>query len=90
MKSVYFDHAATTAVDPAVLKLMTPYFSEHYGNPSELHALGRATREAVEQARCQVAAALGAAEKRSSYRAGAPSRTTWPSSATCSALRAAT
>jgi cysteine desulfurase len=70
MRSVYFDHAATTAVDPTVLDLMMPYFSEHYGNPSELHALGRATREAVEQARAQVAAALGAAEKEIIFTSG--------------------
>jgi cysteine desulfurase len=70
MRSVYFDHAATTAVDPTVLSLMMPYFSEHYGNPSELHALGRATREAVEQARAQVAAALGAAEKEIIFTSG--------------------
>ena len=70
MKSVYFDHAATTAVDPTVFDLMMPYFSEHYGNPSELHALGRATREAVEQARAQVAAALGAAEKEIIFASG--------------------
>jgi cysteine desulfurase len=70
MRSVYFDHAATTAVDPTVLSLMMPYFSERYGNPSELHALGRATREAVEQARAQVAAALGAAEKEIIFTSG--------------------
>jgi cysteine desulfurase len=70
MRSVYFDHAATTAVDPKVFGLMTPYFCEHYGNPSELHALGRATREAVEQARAQVAAALGAADKEIIFTSG--------------------
>jgi cysteine desulfurase len=70
MRSVYFDHAATTAVDPTVFGRMTPYFSEHYGNPSELHALGRATREAVEQARSQVAVALGAAEKEIVFTSG--------------------
>ena len=70
MRTVYFDHAATTAVDPTVLSLMMPYFSERYGNPSELHALGRATREAVEQARAQVAAALGAAEKEIIFTSG--------------------
>ncbi len=63
MKTIYFDHAATTPVDPQVLEAMLPYFTEHYGNPSELHRLGREARAAVEQARAQVAAALGAGEK---------------------------
>jgi len=37
MKSVYFDHAATTPVDRRVLERMLPFFCEEYGNPSELH-----------------------------------------------------
>ena len=63
MRTVYFDHAATTAVDPRVFAEMEPYFVERYGNPSEIHRLGRETREAVEQARAKVAAALGATDK---------------------------
>ena len=51
MTSVYFDHAATTPVDPRVLEQMLPFFCERYGNPSELHRLGRDARTAVEQAR---------------------------------------
>ena len=50
MRTVYFDHAATTAVDPRVFAEMEPYFVERYGNPSEIHRLGRETREAVEKA----------------------------------------
>jgi cysteine desulfurase len=63
MKTVYFDHAATTPVDPQVLEAMLPYFGERYGNPSELHRLGREARAAVDEARARVAAALGAGEK---------------------------
>ncbi len=63
MKTVYFDHAATTPVDPEVLEAMLPYFGERYGNPSELHRLGREGRAAVEEARARVAASLGAGEK---------------------------
>ena len=63
MKTVYFDHAATTPVDPKVLEAMLPYFGERYGNPSELHRLGREGRAAVEEARARVAASLGAGEK---------------------------
>ena len=70
MKTVYFDHAATTPVDPLVLEAMLPYFSEHCGNPSELHRLGREARAAVEAARAQVAAVLGAGEKEIVFTAG--------------------
>jgi cysteine desulfurase len=70
MRTVYFDHAATTAVDPRVLERMLPYFGERYGNPSEIHALGREARAAVEEARAQVAAALGAGEKEIVFTSG--------------------
>ncbi len=70
MRSVYFDHAATTAVDPRVLERMLPFFSERYGNPSEVHGLGREARAAVDEARAQVAAALGAGEKEIVFTSG--------------------
>ena len=70
MRSVYFDHAATTPVDPQVLAVMLPFFCERYGNPSELHRLGREARVAVEEARAQVAEALGAADKEIVFTAG--------------------
>ena len=70
MKTVYFDHAATTPVDPRVLEAMLPYFGERYGNPSELHRLGREARAAVEEARAKVAAVLGAGEREIVFTAG--------------------
>jgi len=70
MTTTYFDHAATTPVDPRVLEAMLPFFSECYGNPSELHRLGRQARAAVDEARAQVAAALGAGEKEIVFTAG--------------------
>jgi len=70
MTGVYFDHAATTAVDPRVFERLRPFFSERYGNASEIHGLGRQAREAVEQARAQVAAALGAAEREIVFTSG--------------------
>lgn len=70
MRTVYFDHAATTAVDSRVLERMLPFFSERYGNPSEVHALGREARAAVDEARAQVAAALGASEKEIVFTSG--------------------
>lgn len=48
---VYLDNAATTALDKEVLEAMLPLMVEHYGNPSSIHAFGRQTRAAIEQAR---------------------------------------
>ncbi|MDF0594046.1 cysteine desulfurase NifS [Methanotrichaceae archaeon M04Ac] len=60
MKRIYMDHAATTPLAPEVLEAMIPYFSQRYGNPSSLHSFGREAREAVEEARAEVAALLNA------------------------------
>ena len=57
---IYLDHAATTYVAPEVKKEMERYFSEDFGNPLSLHSIGQEARNAVEQARSEVANALGA------------------------------
>ncbi|WP_300332440.1 cysteine desulfurase family protein [Accumulibacter sp.] len=57
---VYFDHNATTPVEPAVLEAMLPYFSVQFGNASSRHEYGRAARRAIDEARGKVAAAVGA------------------------------
>ncbi|MGB9886864.1 MAG: cysteine desulfurase family protein [Moorellales bacterium] len=59
-RSVYFDHSATTPLRPEVLQAMLPYLTERYGNPSSLHRWGREAREALERARYDVAALIGA------------------------------
>lgn len=56
---VYLDHNATTPLDPRVLEAMLPWLAGRHGNPSSIHRLGRAAREAVEAARERVAALLG-------------------------------
>jgi len=56
----YLDHNATTPLDPAVLEAMLPWLREHYGNASSRHEYGRAARRATDEARQQVAAAVGA------------------------------
>ena len=59
--AIYLDNHATTRLDPRVLEAMLPWLSDHYGNAGSLtHAFGREAREAVEAARAQVAAAIGA------------------------------
>jgi cysteine desulfurase len=60
-RAVYLDHHATTPVDPAVVEAMLPYFSERFGNPSSKHhAFGQEAANAVEEARAEVAALVGA------------------------------
>lgn len=60
MSRIYFDNAATTALDPQVLETMMPYLTEKFGNPSSIYSYGRETRLAVETARKQVAKILNA------------------------------
>ena len=60
MERVYFDNAATTALDPVVLETMMPYLTEKFGNPSSIYSYGRETRMAVETARKSVAKLLNA------------------------------
>ncbi len=55
---VYFDNAATTALDKEVLDEMIPFMTEHFGNPSSIHSFGRKTRAAIEGARKLVAKSL--------------------------------
>jgi cysteine desulfurase len=57
---IYLDHAATTPLDPRVRAAMLPYLDAQYGNPSSIYALGRQARQALDEARDTVAAALGA------------------------------
>ncbi|HTQ83805.1 MAG TPA: cysteine desulfurase family protein [Pseudolabrys sp.] len=61
MMPVYLDYNATTPVDSRVLAAMLPYLRDEFGNPSSTHALGVRAHEAVERARAQVAALIGAA-----------------------------
>ena len=60
MSRIYLDHNATTPVDPAVLEALLPFLGGTYGNPSSVHREGQAARRAVDRAREQVAALLGA------------------------------
>jgi len=60
-RSVYLDYAATTPVDPRVVEVMLPFFTERFGNPNSLYALGRDAYRALEAARESFAATIGAA-----------------------------
>ena len=63
MDALYLDHAATTPVHPAVLDAMLPYLRDVYGNPSSVHAAGRAARAGVDEARDLLAGALECAAR---------------------------
>lgn len=60
MMKVYFDNAATTAMDDRVIEAMLPFMKTHYGNPSSVHSHGREVRTAVEKSRKKVAELLNA------------------------------
>jgi len=57
-RTIYFDHAATTALDARVLDAMLPYFTTEYGNASSIYTLGRHAMQAIDSAREQVAEVL--------------------------------
>lgn len=61
MRRIYFDNAATTALDPEVLEVMMPYLTEKFGNPSSVYSYGRETKLGIENARKTVAKILNCA-----------------------------
>jgi len=60
MKPVYVDNNATTRVDRAVVEAMLPYFTEHFGNASSMHAFGAEVGQALKQARQSLQRLVGA------------------------------
>jgi len=74
---VYADNAATTAVSPQVVEAMLPYLTEHFGNPSSLYMLGQTAHNAVETARGQVAALLGAHPEEIYFTSGGSEADNW-------------
>ena len=69
---IYLDYQATTPCDPRVMAIMLPWFTRSFANPHSLdHAAGRAAHEAVEHARAEVAALLGAEAREIVFTSGA-------------------
>ena len=74
---IYLDNAATTAVRPEVFEKMKPFFIENYSNPSAVYSFAGDTKEAVEKAREQIAAVLGAKAKEIYFTAGGSESDNW-------------
>src|SRR4030042_297037 len=70
MKEVYMDNAATTKLDPKVIKEMMPYFDVKYGNASSTHTKGREAKNAMENARKTIAKSIGAAQEEIIFTSG--------------------
>lgn len=68
---IYLDHAAATPVDEAVLAAMLPFFTEQFYNPSTVYLAGKATHQALEEARAQIAFWIGARPSELTFIAGA-------------------
>jgi len=69
---IYLDNHATTPLDPRALDAMLPYLREHFGNPASVqHAFGRRAADAVEAARAEVAAVIGAEPREIVFTSGA-------------------
>jgi cysteine desulfurase len=73
--AIYLDHAATSPLRPEVLEAMLPYLTEHFGNPSSLHAAGRRARQGLDEARETVAGVLGAKPREIVFTSGATENT---------------
>lgn len=67
---IYFDNAATTPVRPEVLDTILPYFRDYYGNASSIYGIAKESKRALEKARGQVAAVIGAEPEEIYFTAG--------------------
>jgi cysteine desulfurase len=70
MAPIYLDYNATTPIDPAVRAAMLPFLGDQFGNPSSTHAYGKTARRAVDVARRQMAALIGARESEITFTGG--------------------
>ena len=81
------DNAATTAVNPAVLEKMLPYFTDVYGNASSIHGTGRDARRALEEARRKVAEMLNCKPNEVYFTSGGSESDNWAIKGTAFAQR---
>lgn len=74
---IYLDHAATTEMLPEVVAAMEPYFIENYGNASALYEIGMDAKQAIEEARKQVATVIGVQAKEIYFTSGGSESDNW-------------
>ena len=87
MERIYLDNAATTRVRPEVAEAILPAMTETYGNASSVHSFGREAKKAMEKARAQVAAAIGAKKEEIYFTAGGSEADNWALKGAAHALR---
>ena len=77
MRQVYLDYSATTPVKKEVLDAMLPYFTEHFGNPSSIYGIGLESKDAITNARTQVAKLINADPAEVFFDAGGTESDNW-------------
>lgn len=77
MQKIYFDHAATTAMNPQVVEAMVPYFTENFGNPSSIYEIARKNKQALDESRDKIAKLLGADPKEIYFTSGGTESDNW-------------
>lgn len=70
MERIYVDHAATTPINPSVIKKITEVMVNHFGNPSSIHSFGREARKIIDEARSKIAKSIGAHESEIIFTSG--------------------
>ena len=76
-KVIYLDHAATTATRPEVVEVMLPYFTEVYGNPSSVYKFSSLSKDAITEARKNIAASLNTDAANIYFTAGGSESDNW-------------
>lgn len=76
-KRVYLDYSATTPCKPEVVEAMVPYFTEHFGNPSSVHSFGRDNKNAITDARDQLAKTFNGKAEEVYFTAGGTEADNW-------------
>ena len=76
-KRVYLDYAATTPVDPRVVEVMLPYFTERYGNASSIHSNGRGSKQALDNSRKTIANLMNAVSNEIFFTSSATEANNW-------------
>lgn len=85
-QDIFLDNAATTRTDPEVLEAMMPWLGDNYGSPATLYAFGAHAKQAIEQARQQLADLIGSEAKDIYFTSGATESNNWAIKGVCDAL----